>query len=188
MQRQLTALLILSLITAASFWFMQKTKPHNKSPAPPGHHPDYTMENFTYVTWDTFGKPRNRLSGKYMQHYMDDDTTELEKPIITIMKSGAPPWKIKSATGWISADGNEVLLQGPAEIWRNKTPKVHPVNVYTQDLRVLLDKNFAETDKHVEIISENNVVTADGMRTYFQGRSEIELLSNVHAHYIPAVK
>jgi len=39
--------------------------------------PDYYMEDFTTLTMDRDGKPKNKLSADYMAHYPHDNSTEL---------------------------------------------------------------------------------------------------------------
>jgi len=54
------------------------------------HYPDYYLENFTTLTMNEDGTPKNRLRAVYMSHYQDDNTSELHKPELEIFRVDKP--------------------------------------------------------------------------------------------------
>ena len=47
-----------------------------KEPAP-SHDPDYFSEQLSITVFDATGQLRRRLQADFLQHFPDDDTTEL---------------------------------------------------------------------------------------------------------------
>ncbi len=150
----------------------------------PGHFPDYYMENFSTLTMEQDGSPKNRLYADYMAHYADDDTTELTRPRLEIYKPDKPPMVITSDKGWVTSDNKVILLSGKVNLWQNNREGLRELEVITADVRVLLDQDYAETDRHATIKRQNTVVNTDGVRAYFK-RNRIELLDNVHGKIEP---
>ena len=84
------------------------------------HDPDYYIENFTAVGMDTDGNRQYVLEAERMVHFPDDDTSLLDKPHVIQYESERSPTHIYSETGWISADGDEVILTGNVRVIRGR--------------------------------------------------------------------
>lgn len=80
------------------------------------HDPDYYVENFTAVGMDENGQRRYVLEAERMVHYPDDDTALLDNPHVIKYAEGSPPQHTYSDSGWVSSDGNEVLLTGNVRV------------------------------------------------------------------------
>ncbi len=122
------------------------------------------------------------MKSEYLAHYPDDDSTELTKPRITLYRKEGTPWLIRSDRGWVSAEGELVLLSGDVTIERTSGPENRPVTVYTDDLRIRPKDQYAETDKHVVMISQNDKTEAIGLRAYIQ-EGRLQLLDDVKVYY-----
>jgi len=184
--KRLLLVLGLILLSGIAGWLMEDVG----SRRPAGeeelrHDPDYYMEKFTVTAMNDAGQPRYRLDGEYMQHYPDDDTTELTKPHIEIYAEAGPPWYIDAERGWVSADGELVLLLGGV-VARQENPDTKRTRILSSDeLRVRPNDEYAETDKPVTLTSGPNIVQAIGMRAYI-GEGRLQLLSNARGKYEPA--
>ena len=148
------------------------------------HHPDYFMEQFSTLTMEVDGTPKNKLIASYMAHYEDDDTIELTRPRLEIYKPQKPPMIITADKGWVTADTKVILLAGRVDLWQDNHDGIRELEVITADVRVLLDQDYAETDQHATIKSFRSVVNTDGLRAYFK-KNRIELLDNVHGKLEP---
>ena len=84
------------------------------------HDPDYYIENFTAVGMDIDGNRQYVLEAERMVHFPDDDTSLLDKPHVIQYESERSPTHIYSETGWISADGDEVILTGNVRVIRGR--------------------------------------------------------------------
>lgn len=84
------------------------------------HDPDYYIENFTAVGMDTEGNRQYVLEAERMVHFPDDDTALLDKPHVIQYATDRAPTHIYSETGWISANGDEVILTGNVRVIRGR--------------------------------------------------------------------
>ena len=107
------------------------------------HDPDYYIENFTAVGMDEKGIRRYVLEAERLVHYPDDDTALLDNPHIIQYEDGAPPRHTYSESGWISSDGNEVLLTGNVRVIQNVSGDEDSGQTVltTEKMRIYLDDN-----------------------------------------------
>ena len=107
------------------------------------HDPDYYIENFTAVGMDEKGIRRYVLEAERLVHYPDDDTALLDNPHIIQYEDGAPPRHTYSESGWISSDGNEVLLTGNVRVIQNvgSDEDSGRTVLTTEKMRIFLDNN-----------------------------------------------
>ena len=107
------------------------------------HDPDYYIENFTAVGMDEKGERRYVLEAERLVHYPDDDTALLDNPHIIQYEEGAPPRHTYSESGWISSDGNEVLLTGNVRVIQNAggTEDSGRTVLTTEKMRIYLDNS-----------------------------------------------
>jgi lipopolysaccharide export system protein LptC len=84
------------------------------------HDPDYYIENFTAVGMDTEGNRQYVLEAERMVHFPVDDTALLDKPHVIQYEAERAPTHIYSETGWISANGDEVILTGNVRVIRGR--------------------------------------------------------------------
>jgi len=106
------------------------------------HDPDYYMENFTAVGMDKEGLRRYILEAERLVHYPDDNTALLDNPHIVQYNPGLAPRHTYAESGWVSSDGNEVLLTGNVRVVQGRAGKNDPGGIMTTEkMRILLDKN-----------------------------------------------
>ena len=113
-----------------------------------------------------------------MAHFPDTETEEFSRPYLVMYRDGEQPWHVRSERGWVSTSGDVILLLGKVHIWRNTADGELDIDIKTEDLRVLRDTDYGETDQHVTIETPRSVFSSVGMRAYLdQGR--LELLDRV---------
>jgi len=171
------------LLATGSALLMQTTSKKESVKIKAEHSPDYYVEDFTVTDMDIDGKLKQTLSAERMLHYPDDDSTELTHPHLILYDESAPPWKIKSETGWVSGDGQLVLLNGAVKIDRIAAPGFRPVHITTSNLRVRPKENYAETDEKARIRSRGDVQTSIGMQAWLNKPIRLKFLSKVRGHY-----
>ncbi|MCP4128216.1 MAG: LPS export ABC transporter periplasmic protein LptC [Gammaproteobacteria bacterium] len=182
-QRNLIIGIILLVLALSSNWMISSAPTHQPNAGPEEHKIDYYVRNFTTTLMGEQGEPFRRLSAELMVHYPDDDTTELTKPYITMFEQMVPEWKIASETGWLSGDGDLLLLQGKVTIDRPKTPIQEPVRIVTSDLRVQPNQNYAETEEQITIDTPDNRITSKGMQAWLTNPMRIKFSANVRGRY-----
>ncbi len=175
---------ILLLIAGGSWWLAERSATIEVQYPHSNRSPDFFLENFTATTMDPLGRPFRTLQASKMQHYLDDDSTTLTNPLMTVYDEQNPPWLIRSERGWLSGDGKLILLQGEVFIDREQGTDVRPVHIVTRELRVKPEEDYAETDQEVHITSLNDQVDAIGMQAWMRP-VRIHLLSKVKGRHEP---
>jgi len=172
------AVVLIGLAVASGIWLTELGKYQPVSARLEGHAPDVTMEEFEVTDMGSDGTPLRRLSAAYMAHFADTETKELTHPHLVIYKQDAEPWHVVSQRGWVSADNEVLMLLGEVDIWRNYPDGKREIHIETEDLRVLPNDEFAETELPVTISTPESLTRGTGMHAYL-GEGRVELLSNV---------
>ncbi|MCP5152146.1 MAG: LPS export ABC transporter periplasmic protein LptC [Ectothiorhodospiraceae bacterium] len=176
--------LVLFAVTSASTWLLWTLEGQLGVLGESDEHvPDLFVDNFVTTTLGEDGRPQRRLEARQMSHFSDTDTSEFAAPYLVIERDdGGPPWHVRSDRGWLSAGGDVLLLLGPVRIWRNDPSGALRLDVETEDLRVLPDTEYGETDRPVVIRTASMRTEGVGMRAHLsEGR--MELLSDVRTVY-----
>ncbi|MDH3379497.1 MAG: LPS export ABC transporter periplasmic protein LptC [Gammaproteobacteria bacterium] len=105
------------------------------------HDPDYYIENFTATGMDEFGRKQYMVEAERMVHYPDDDTALLDNPHIVEYLPDAAPRHTYAESGWMSSDGNEILLTGNVRVIQGKGGQGAGGVMTTEKMRILLDKH-----------------------------------------------
>lgn len=177
--------LILIIVAGFSYWALEKlTEDSATKLSKLAHYPDYYMENFTTLTMNQDGTPKNRLNALYMAHYPDDNTTELDKPELEMFRVDRPPIIVTADKGWVTSNNEVILLSGNVYLHQNDEFGELKFELITEDARVLVDQNYAETDKAATLIAKRSVTNSIGMRAYLQ-EQRLEFLNNVQTTIEP---
>jgi len=166
-------------------WWLSKGISVSAPPAPSRarHIPDYSMGHFTLRAMDDRGRLHYRLYAERMSHYLDDDTSRLERPNMTVFKQGAAAWNVYARHGWVSAGQKTIALSGDVVIWRDPRAGHSALEIRTDELHIEPDRQYAETDRPVTIAQDVGVTHAVGMRVNLR-QSRLELLADVRGRYL----
>ncbi len=176
---------VLILVAAFSYWALEKLTEDSAAKLNKlAHYPDYYMENFTTLTMNQDGTPKNRLNAVYMAHYPDDNTSELHKPELEIFRIDRPPIMVTADNGWVTSNNDVILLSGNVYLHQNDEFGNLKVELIAEDARVLVDQKYAETDKAATLITKRSITNSIGMRAYLQ-EQRMEFLSNVQTTIEP---
>jgi lipopolysaccharide export system protein LptC len=158
-----------------------------KSDSRKRHDIDYSVQNLSSVTLDETGKPRHLLTTAEMWHYPDDDTTHLQSPHFVSLHTERAPIVMSADIGKISSKGDEVFLYDNVKVLRMGNDEQGNMEFTSDYLRVVPDKDQADTDRPLTMTTRNDVVQAVGMQLDNKLRT-ITLLSNVRATHEPVKK
>ena len=171
--------LILVILAAMTYWALDKlTEDDLTKLSKLAHYPDYYMENFTTITMNQDGTPKNRLYADYMAHYPDDNTSELHQPELEIFRENKQPINVRSDRGWVTSNNDVILLKGNVYLYQNDENGKLKTELLAEDAKVLVGEKYAETDNPTTLINGKSTTTAVGMRAYLQ-EQRLEFLSNV---------
>lgn len=146
------------------------------------HIPDFYLADFDLTTMNAAGRPRYYLQAAGMQHYADDDTSQLTMPTLTVYRPAAPPWRVRSDLAQVAAGGQAVLLQDDVRVQRVTTLRRDAMEISTSVLRVVPAEEYAESDQPVTIVSDLGVTRAIGMHADLK-RQQLQLLDQVRSDY-----
>jgi lipopolysaccharide export system protein LptC len=154
-------IVLLGVLTAMTFWLEQATQPEPIGDGKRRHDPDYFVDHFKVRRFDIDGLLQHTLVASHMQHYPDDDTTEVEQPRLIYHR---PPTGIITAnTGWMDSKGEHVRLNGDVMVVRNSAPGSPPTIIATSTLFVVPDDETARTDAPVSITKGASIVTGSNL-------------------------
>jgi lipopolysaccharide export system protein LptC len=145
---KMLALAALGVFAAVSLWLQIQTQEDTALTAvvPERHDPDYYIEHFTSTGMDAQGNPKYILRAERLVHYPDDNTSLLDKPHLTQFEPGKAPTNTYAESGWVSPDGDEVLLTGNVRIIRGKGGTDGGGVVTTNKMRIRLKKGSLKND------------------------------------------
>lgn len=147
------------------------------------HDPDYTMNNFVTTQTDVTGKLRYVLAAAEMVHYPDDDSTVLQRPRFTQYTADKPYTQIEGLRAYVSSDGEEVELVDNVKVVRQAFEGKGEMQVLTEKLLILPNKDLVKTDSPVVIKqAPKTVITATGM-VFDKKKQTLTLNKRVKAHY-----
>ena len=182
MNAWLTALAVL-LLSVGSFWMLHRLELEERNAAVGRvHEPDYYIDKMTRRTLGPFGETANVLRAERLEHFADDDSTELASPHLEIYNGNPEPWHVVAERGWVSSGNEVVLLHGRVEIWRQNKAGKRIYQVLTSELRVLPKEQYAESAEPTTIIAPATVAHSIGMRANF-AHERVELLNQVRARH-----
>lgn len=181
-RRELSLAVLLLALGSAALW-LQWADDASKAPERDGERrPDYIVEGLSVVTLDAEGLPDRRLDAVRLRHYPDDDSSELDEPVLRLFDAAALRWHARSVRAWINARGDEVLLEQDVRLQRAATAQSAPTELRTSELLVLPEVDYAETARYVEVEREHDRLSASqGLRAWLGGETRIQLFGAVRA-------
>jgi len=147
-------LLIVTLIAALAgltFWMQSDLlfEPEDEPDFEQRHDPDYYIENFTAVGMDVDGNRQYVLEAARLVHFPDDDTALVDQPHIVQYEADRAPVHVYAETGWVSPDGDEVILTGNVRVIRGRDSSGSGGVTTTEKLRIVLKEPISKgTDLH----------------------------------------
>lgn len=171
-------------LVGVTYWLDQQSQQTPNDELAMRHDPDAIMENFSSIKMNDLGVPRFIVSAKKMLHYPDDDTSALDAPRLASLSATLPTVHLVAQRGIVSGSGNEVFLHDEVEVLREASAERGELTLQTDYLRVLPDKDWANTDHAVTIFDGRNVVHAVGLEMDNKTRT-LKLLSQVRSVHEP---
>lgn len=181
---QLFPITLLGIIAALTFWLQAALTPEETRPDRAlVHEPDAIAENFEVRRLDEQGQLKYRLNAPHLQHFPDDDSSEIRSPRLISYRQDTPPVTLTAGQAKITAQGKNVILTDKVEVVRAATTQSPALVARTATLHVLPDAGTAQTDQPVEISQGASWVTGVGARID-NNASTFELLSQVRGQYV----
>ena len=186
----LTALLLVILLAIASGWIFESIDINPLlTKDKPRHEPDYFLKNFTATTMDDFGNPAYKIKAQRLEHYPDDNSMQLQKPLFAFYNNNKKAWTAQSNEAVIIDNSNIIHLKGNVilnQILNNKTNNT-PIVLTAEQLTIEAKRNIAHTKSKIKLKKGDNTIQAVGMRADMK-KNRIEFLSRTRSHYVLPAK
>jgi lipopolysaccharide export system protein LptC len=150
-------------------------------PAQRNHDADATVEKFTVTRLNAAGAPELRLSAQKMVHFGDDDSTELQSPLLVKNDTDAV-LSVRADRGVVTSDYDQAYFYDNVQLSRTEQGTVEPLLLRTGYLHVLVRQDFISTDRPVTISQGASSISGTGME-YDRKTGRLSLLSTVKATY-----
>lgn len=167
-----------ALLTALSFWLDAVVRTADPRNAAVRHDPDFIVDNFTARQTGPEGLLVHTLRAQRMTHYVDDDTSHLEKPHLVHVTAKGLEVTAKADRAQLSGDGQSLQLSGNVRMTRAPVAGQSELVLLTESLLVNPDRNFARTDEPVVIRNATSRTDAVGLEFDYATR-QLDLLRDV---------
>jgi lipopolysaccharide export system protein LptC len=162
---QFFALLVLALLAGLSFWLKKSVEmPEANRNGKFRHDPDAIAENFEIRVFDDQGRLQQRLRSPFLQHFPDDDSSEMKSPQLERYRPDAPALSIRSEHARVSSKGEVIDLRDDVVARRAASAERPELVARMPDLTVRPDDGVAWTASPVEITEADSWVKGVGMQ------------------------
>jgi lipopolysaccharide export system protein LptC len=177
-------LVLLAILALITFWIEHTVS--EPTPKPSGknrHDPDYYLENFVSTKTDINGNLKYVLAATQMQHYPDNDSTDLTRPKFTQYGENKPYTQMESQHGHVSSKGDMVEMVDKVKVVRQAFEGRGEMVIHTEYLKIFPKQEIASTEDEVLITqAPATVIHATGMY-YDKNVQTVTLHRRVKIHY-----
>jgi lipopolysaccharide export system protein LptC len=162
---------MLLMLVGLTFWLERSTQFGVSEPTVNRHDPDYIVDNFTIRRFDPQGKLYQTLTGQRMQHYPDDDSSDIAMPHMTY-HTGRPT-QLRSDEAQVDSGGKTIQMEKNVRV-EHANPKGPPTVITTRSLTILTDEEIARTKAPVTITQGKSVLRGNGLES--NNKTQISVL------------
>jgi lipopolysaccharide export system protein LptC len=150
-------LAVLAMLAGFTFWLEHASRGEGSGPNPKlRHDPDFWVDEFMLRRFNLDGSIQHTLKAARMEHYPDDDSTEVSEPRVAYFREGLVT-TVTARKGWLDKEGKHVRLNDDVRIVRADQDGTSTV-VETSILNVIPDDEYAQTDAPVTITQGKSVI------------------------------
>jgi lipopolysaccharide export system protein LptC len=165
--RLVTQVAFLLLTAAALNWYLGSVDPEDTSIPLSDTDPDLYLKVAQISRFDEAGRLMHQVQASRFTHYPHTDVTTLIGPSVTLHGDDDLPWRIQSRSGRILPLREGAPLQ--LELWdsvviEKSTSDGGFIHIRSEDLTVLPEEQYAETDRRVIIDNPESRTVASGMK------------------------
>jgi lipopolysaccharide export system protein LptC len=182
---RLFPLALMLALAALTLWLDHQVRVEGgEHPSFRRHDPDYLVDNFTTTTYDRAGRAETVLSAAEMQHYPDDDSTELTAPRVVQSKPGEPRFTVRADRGKVSREGDEIFLYDNVVLVREADLARPEARMTTSFLHILRDRSLVLSDREVHFEEDGRRLSGRGME-YNNDTRQLVLQHEVQGRFDP---
>jgi LPS export ABC transporter protein LptC len=159
----LIAIVLLTLVTATSYWYSRSLQSGPKAPEPPRPNVDADADQITLVQFDALGRAKYKLFADRMTHFAQTDDMDLVRPRLVSLRPDEPRTEAVAQLAHIENDGERIRLTGDVLLTRASPGGAPPLRISTQALVALPDRDRFFTDQPVLVDRGADTIRARGM-------------------------
>ncbi len=165
-------LMLMALLALGTWWLVRHAPkmPQRVAAAAPGHDPDYRLEKFELERFDASGQLALTLRGQRLRHYPDTDELSIDVLHLTAQGRQAQQVEASASAAWVSAKGEQVRLEGSADVM-HRAPGSEPVRIRGEQLLLNTRNHDVRADQPVQVIQGRNEFNADALM--FDGTQQL---------------
>lgn len=146
--------------------------------------PDAFMEDITATVMNKEGTPTLKVTTPKMVHYASNDSTDIDKPVVTIYRHSPNPWLISSDHAKATEGTSQILFWQNVVLNHTADTDNPQTTMHTDTLTVFPNKKIAQTDQPITINQPDVTVHATGMMANMNDGT-VKLLSKAQGEYVP---
>lgn len=190
---KLIPLVLMSLLTLASFWFLQKNTTEEPIPTTriKKHQPDYVFTQAKLTVLNVDGSTKYKLMGKEFKHYEDDASIDIVLPRMRLFNPQSPPLTVSSNTAHITGDLDILELFQQADISRpaqmnDSGQEINPaLHLESNYLKFLVNDDLMKTHLPIKIQRGDSVMNSTDGATYDNVNHAATMFGNVQGSIAP---
>ena len=179
------ALLAIAAISGWSLW--SKRSSPNEDVLAAGGRPDYVLHDFELVALDDQGRESFTLRAPQLVRDPGTRAMEIATPLFLVPprsgSSSSDAWTVRSATGWVSAEGDELRLRGAVQA-KSDGRSAPPVTITTDQLNVFPEKDLVTSPVAVAVNRPGSILRGIGLDVNLASK-QYTLRSEVRSRYAP---
>ncbi|MGY1424181.1 LPS export ABC transporter periplasmic protein LptC [Lysobacter sp. A289] len=151
-----------------------------------GARPDYVLNDFELVALNDQGQESFTLRAPLLTRDPGTEAMEIATPLFLIPPqagSDGDAWQVRSKTGWISGDGDELRLRGAVKA-TSEGGNDAPVTITTEQLNVFPEKDLVTSAVAVTINQPGSILRGNGLEVDLASK-QYTLKSKVNSRYVP---
>lgn len=186
--RLIVLIAVAAALALGSFWLVEVMKKQTEDSIPDRvrTEPDFYVEKFNFVRMAKTGEARYNLTGTEMKHYPQDNSYQIQNPVMHSYSADRPPMVSRSLRATVTNDSTEVHMYDNVHIDKPASAKSQQFQLKTSYLLLLPDEDVMKTPKPVELQLGKSILNGSGMFAN-NATGEFRLSSKVTGQYQPPV-
>jgi lipopolysaccharide export system protein LptC len=157
----LLPLVVLAALGILTFWLTTIVQtPSVRADGKNRHDPDVIVDKFTAQMLSPEGQVQYVLAAASMQHFPDDDSSELVNVVLTGQQPGQPNLRATAPRGRLLNGNDKIVLDGGVFMETSATAKLSAMTLTTPRLTVLMQENIASSVDGVRIVNADAIINA----------------------------
>jgi lipopolysaccharide export system protein LptC len=171
-------------LALASFWVVEvmRRSADDFVERPPRVEPDFYVDQFSYVRMSRTGEAQYHLSGARLTHNPQDDSYDIQLPVVRSVRNAEEPMVARSQRAWVNSDSSEIHMFEDVHMERPATADRERFQLRSEHMLVLPDDDAMKTDVPVTITLGKSHLSGTGMLANNATR-EFRLHNKVHGTY-----